>query len=247
MWDTLRKARLSLRNSGLARTAQRALQRAVPDWLFDINSLIAIEIDFAEWRQPPTAAEWPHRWADESDLEVLTRGGLSETEVRAFFAQGARAALCAKDGKLVGYTWYPTSDWTAFGWIRIVLEGEVYAAAAYIAPEFRGRSLHNETRRFAYPALAALGYTRLVSFAEHLNRSTMRAGRTSNRRYIGRLSYVRLLGLVIFRLDGKWGAGFWNRRRPMELSFDVFDRESFRLSHKDARSGLDGPTGLNQR
>lgn len=241
MWDTLHKARLSLRNAGLVRTVQRALQRTVPVWLFDTNSLIALELDFADWREPPASAEWPHRWADESDLEFLTQGGLSAAEVRAFFTQGARAALCTQGDKLVGYTWYLPSRCTVFGWIRANFEQRLYGAAAYVAPEFRGRRLHMETRKFAYPALTALGYTGIASFIEHFNRSSMRTGKDSPRRHIGRLTYVRLLGVVAYRLDGKWGAGFYNRRRPFELSFDVFDRQNFRLNHKHATSALNGP------
>ncbi len=243
MGNTLHKARLSLRNAGLVRTVQRALQRAIPLWLFDTNSLIAVEIDFTDWRAPAVAAEWPHRWADERDLALLTQGGMSEDEVRTLMAQGGRAALCAREGKLVGYVWCLTDHYIAFDWIRVVLDGDVYGAAAYVAPELRGRNLHNETRRFAYPALRDLGYTRAISFVEHLNRSSMRAGKTSDRRYIGRLTYVRLLGLVVYRLDGKWGAGFWNRARPFDLSFGVFDRETFRLKHKHARSSLDPSRG----
>lgn len=239
MSNTIQKARLSLRHTGLMRSAQRALQRSIPAWMFDINSLVAVEIDFTDWQQPPPAAEWPHRWADESDVKLLTQGGVSEVKVRAMLAEGARVALCTKDGKLVGYVWCMTGQCTVFGWIRVLLDGDVYGAAAYVAPEFRGRNLRNESRRFTYPELTALGYSRAVSFIEHFNRSSMRSGRTSDRRYIGRLSYLRILGLVIYRIDSHWGAGFWNQSRPFELSFDIFDRENFHLVHKEARSALD--------
>lgn len=240
MWDIFRKTWLSLRHAGSARTAQRALQRAVPAWLFDFNSLIAIKIDFEDLHLIPAIEEWPYRWANKGDLELLTQGGFSVDELRAFWDLDGRAALCTKDGKLVGYTWYLTKSPTVFGWIRVALNGEVYGAAGYVAPEFRGRRIQSQARKFAYTALADLGYTRAVSFIEHFNRSSMRAGSNSIRRYIGRLSYVRLLGLVIYRIDARWGAGLWNSKRPFDLSFDDFDRENFRLKHKHARTGLDG-------
>ena len=110
-----------------------------------------------------------------------------------------------------------------------------------MAPEFRGRRIHSQTRYFAYSALSGLGYTSIVALIEHLNRSALRAGQGGIRRYVGRLSYVRLLGLVVYRLDDKWGAGFWNRAHPFELSFDMFDRENFHLEHKHARSGPGSP------
>ncbi len=221
------------------RSAQRVLQYSVPAWLFDINSLVAVEVDFTEWHEPPPAPEWPHRWAGENDVEFLNQGGLSETEVRAMLAEGAHVALCTKDDKLVSYVWCLTGQCSVFDWIKVLLEGDIYGAAAYVAPEFRGRNLRNETRRFTYPGLINLGYSRSFSFVEHLNRSSMRTGRASYRRYIGRLSFLRILGLVIYRIDSQWGAGFWSRSRPFELSFDIFDRENFTLIHKDARSALE--------
>lgn len=235
MWETLRKTRLSLRNAGFWRTAQRVVQRTVPSWLFDFNSLIAIENDLTGGKFQTESGEWPHRWAEETDLEILTQGGLPADQVRAFWDQGGRAAVCAKDGRLVTYTWYLPGGHTVFGWLRIVGDRQMYSTASFVAPEFRGRRIHSETRYFAYSALAGLGYTRITGFIENLNRSALRAGQGGIRRYIGRLSYVRLLGLVIYRLDGKWGAGFWNLTRPYDLSFDVFDRERFHLDHGDAR------------
>jgi hypothetical protein len=225
----------------LARTAQLVLQHAVPNWLFDFNSLIAMENDLTAGDFPAESGEWPHRWAEESDLELLTQGGLSANEVRALFAQGGRAALCGHDGKLITYTWYQPDGYTVFGWLRISLDHQVYSTATFVAPEFRGRRIHSQTRYFAYAALSDLGYTGIVALIEHLDRSALRAGQGGLRRYIGRLTYVRLLGLVIYRLDDKWGAGLWNRARPFELSFDVFDRDGFRLEDRHARSGLDGP------
>jgi hypothetical protein len=241
MWNIFQKTRLSLQHAGVARTAQLALQRLVPDWLFDINSLIAIEVDFADCRVSAVADEWPHRWADEDDLELLTQAGYSAAEVRAFFAEGARAAVCEHDGKLIACAWPVLNDHTVFGWMRVIVGRKVHGRAGYVAPEFRGREIHFETRNFMYSALADLGYTGIVSFIEHLNRSALHAGGNTPRRYVGRLFYVRLLGLVVYRLDDKWGAGSWNRTRPFELSFDVFDRENFRVENRHARSSLDGP------
>ena len=239
MWNTLRKTRLSLQNAGLLRTAQRVVQRSVPAWLFDFNSLIAMENDLTGGGFSPESGEWPHRWAEENDLELLTRGGLSADEVRSFWDQDGRAALCTKNGRLITYTWYLPGGCKVFGWLRIVGDRQMYSTATYVAPEFRGRRIHSQTRYFAYSALADLGYTSIVAFIEFLNRSALRAGQGGIRRYIGQLTYWRLLGLVIYRLNSKWSVGFWNMRRPLDLSFDDFDRENFRLIHKDARSGLD--------
>ena len=239
MRSTFQKALLSWQKAGHARTFQRALQSSVPSWLFDFNSLFALEIDFVDARFPPVSLKWSHRWTEDADRGLLTQGGLTEGEVQHLLDEDGRAAICVKDGKLVAYTWYVPVAWTCFGWIRAQYDRRVFATAAYVAPEYRGHRLHSETRYFAYPALGALGYVGLVSFIERLNHSSMRTGVHSPRRYVGRLFYVRLLGLVIYRLDGKWGAGFWNRSRPFHVRFEDFDREHFHTSHKNAISALD--------
>jgi len=239
MWDNLRNVRRCLQNVGFARTAQRALQNSFPSWLIDINSLIATQGDFEDQNLGPSAEEWPYRWADRDDLELLTQGGLSTDEVRAFLDRGAHGAMCAKNGKLIACTWYVPTPYISFGWISVILDQVLYVAAAYVAPEFRGRRIQSQTRNFAYPALADLGYIGVFSFTEHLNRSMIRARGNSIVRHIGRLSYARLLGLVIYNLDGKWGAGFWNRNQPFVLSIDDSGRENYRLTRQDTRSALD--------
>lgn len=245
MWSTIQKARLSLGKAGVARTAQRALQRLVPHWLFDFNSLVAQELKFADSVLPPVDEKWRHRWAGEDDFDVIIQSGIPPHQVRAFFAGGARAALCVKDGRLIAYTWFLPNPHTVFDWIRVIPDRDVYIAAAFVAPEFRGRKISFETRKFAYPALAALGYTGIISFVEALNRSSIRTTHAGVRRYIGRLSYVRLLGLVIYRLNGRWGAGFWNRARPYDLSFGDFDRDNFCFAHVDSRSAPKGPPNFS--
>jgi hypothetical protein len=176
MVGLLQKARLSLRHAGVARTAQRAVQNLLPGWVLDFNSLVAMESDLTSGRSPPESGEWPHRWAIENDMKALTAGGLSEGEVRGFFAQGGRAALCVNDGRLVTYTWYLPDEYRMSDWLRVVLDRQVFSTATFGAHEFRGRGVHSQTRNFAYPELAALGYQSSVAFASSLNRSALRAG-----------------------------------------------------------------------
>ena len=239
MGDVFRKAWLSYRNTGPARTLQRAVQRTFPSWLFDFNSLIAIESNFEDVNLLPVNDEWHYRWAAKNDLELLMQGGLSEQDIQYFWDHDGRAAVCEQAGKLVGYTWYMAKNPVVFGWIRVRLDREVYSAAGYVAPEFRGRQIQSQARRFAFAALRDLGYVTSYSFIEHFNRSSWRGGSHSVRRYIGRVSYVRLLGLVIYTIDGKWGAGFWSHARPFELSFDDFIPETFDLHHDNSETRRD--------
>jgi len=207
------------------RSLQRAVQRAIPHWVFDTNSLVAVDYDLDEWRDIRPDDKWQHHWATEEDIDQLKFGGLSDDDIQAFRDYNTRAHVISKDGETVAYAWVIPEFWDVFGWARVRLApGEIYAAAAYVAPAQRGQRLQGELRKFAWSELAGEGYKRVVTFVEMLNRSSLRSQVKPARRYIGRLWYIRLLGLVVYRIDRKWGAGVWNRNRPLELSFDMFDR-----------------------
>jgi hypothetical protein len=240
MGSRLHKAWRSWQNVGRVRTLQIAVQRYVPSWLFDANSLIAHRVRFDEAELPPPGPDWPHRWASAGDLDLLTQSGIPAETVRGFFRDGAYGAFCEKDGKLVAYTWYLVQPLVVYDWIKIVPRDQPFVLLAYVSPEFRGQGIHLETRLFAYPALAELGYTGIFSFVEHLNRSSLRTGKATPRRYLGRLTYLRILGFAVYRLDGKWGCGIYGPRRPFMLDFDRFDEGNFDFHHKHATSSLDG-------
>ncbi len=219
-WNSLRKA-------GFLRSFQRAVQRTIPHWVFDINSLVAVDYDLEEWREVLPDEKWQHRWAGEQDDDQLKIGGLSDQDIQTFRVYNARAHLITKDGETVAYSWVIPDFWDILGWARVRLApGEFYAAAAYVARAHRGQRLQGELRKFAWSQLAGEGHKRVVTFIEMLNRSSLRGQVKPARRYVGRFSYVRLLGLVVYRIDGKWGAGTWNRARPLDLSFDMFDRSA---------------------
>lgn len=223
----IKTVKSSLRNAGLMRSLQRSVQRTIPHWIFDTNSLVAVDYDLEEWRDIRPDEKWQHRWATEQDTDQLKVGGLSDREIQTFLDYNARAHVISKGCEIVAYAWVIPEFWDVFGWARVRLApGEIYSAAAYVAPAQRGQRLQGELRKFAWSKLAGEGNTRVVTFVEMLNRSSLRAQVKPARRYVGRLWYVRILGLVIHSIDGHWGAGFWNHNRPFELSFDVFDRIS---------------------
>lgn len=197
----------------------------VPAAVFDTNSFVAVEYILDEWRNIQTDEKWRHRWATAQECSQLKFGGLTDREIEAYRDRNARAHIIVKDNETVAYAWVIQESWDVFGWAQIrCAPGEIYSAGAYVAVAHRGRRLQGELRKFGWSQLADEGYERAVTFVEMLNRSSLRSQVKPARRYIGRLWYIRILGLVIYSIDGKWGAGFWNKDRPFELSFDMFDR-----------------------
>jgi GNAT superfamily N-acetyltransferase len=215
----------SLRNAGILRSVQRVVQKTVPSWIFDMNSQVAVDYDLDEWRDIQLDEKWQHRWATDQDYDLLKMGGLSDREIQNYRDHNARAHFISKDGETIAYSWLVEDCWEVFEWARVRLApGEIYASSAYVAPAHRGQRLRGELRKFAWRELAEEGNKRVVTFVEMLKRSSLRSQVKPARRYVGRVWYMRLLGLVIYRIDGKWGAGFWSLARPFERSFDMCDR-----------------------
>lgn len=237
----VQKFLFSLHTVGLARTLQRTVQKLVPAWLFDANKLAVCETDLSEWRGAAPAPGWNYRWATPADTELLTSRGRSVDEVERFFAHGARGTILEIDGNLIANNWVIPNHWTCFDWIRFELgPTELYGASSFVAPEYRGRQVHQQTRSFAYGCMAGQGYERVFTLIEALNRSSLRAGAGKPRRYLGYLSYVRVLGLVVFHLNGTWRVGFWNARRPFSLTHDLLAPERAAAIPKTASTAF-GP------
>ena len=207
------------------RSLQRAVQRTVPAAIFDTNSFVAVDYDLDEWQDVRPDEKWQHHWVADRNYHQLKFGGLSDREIQSYRDRNARAHTVSKNGEIVAYGWVIQDFWDVFGWVRVRLApGEIYSGGAFVAHAHRGQRLQGELRKFAWSQLAGEGNKRVVTFIEMLNRSSLRSQVKPARRYVGRLWYVRVLGLVIYRINGKWGAGFWNHARPFELSFDTFDR-----------------------
>ena len=222
-----------LRHAGVARALQLAVQKSIPHWIFDFNSLFAVEVHFDDWTFVPTPDDFPYRWGTEEDAVLLTGGGFSLDHVRYLFSEGGKPARLERDGELVTYVWYLPRGALVSDWIWILPQpGDIPAQGHQVLHKFRGQRIYQQTQNFTYSQLQAQGYRCLVSFAEGLNQPTFRAGETGRagagpRRYVGRITFIRVLGFVVFKLTGasgtkKWGAGFWNPRRPYRLSFDEF-------------------------
>ena len=225
MGEYLKSALQSLRHNGVLRTLQRGFQRAIPSWVFNINTLITVETSLraimADWEGEPPNPTLRHRWATEADMDHLTPGGFTVEEIRTFFRNGGRVAITTKDGNPVGYFWlFPRTN-IFNGWIQLtVAPDEIVGGHIFVAPEFRGERWFREIRRFVFPQLIDEGYERMLGFIAALNRSSLRAGSSAERRNVGRVFYIRILGLIIHRVGGKWGAGFWRERRPLPVSSD---------------------------
>ncbi len=217
----------SLKFGGVLRTLHIALHRTFPGPILTINVAVAVETNLPaileDWKDEPRNDALVHRWGSKDDLDQLTMGGLSRKRVLAAFDDGERAVVTTKNGEPVGYFWVFPNAKTYDGWWRVNLEpDEIVSWHVYVAPEYRGERWFREARRFAFPQLIDEGFKCMLGFIDALNRSSRRAGASSRRKEVGRLNIFRLLGLTIYRLAPRWGAGFWSERRPCQFQSAEF-------------------------
>jgi GNAT superfamily N-acetyltransferase len=219
----------SLHNQGPLRTVQRSFQRLMPAAVFDVNTIVGVETSLRpileDWTGTPKNEALLHRWATEDDIDHLTRGGLSPHDVRSFFDLGGIAAITTKDGNPVGYFWlFPTTK-IYYSWLQLSAEpGGILGGHIYVAPEYRGERWFREVRKFVFPQLLDQGYERMLGFIDSLNRSSLRAGASQERRNIGRIFYLHCLGFVIFRINHIWRCGRYSEKQPFLFSFEGFRR-----------------------
>jgi len=202
-----------------------------------MNALHALELCFDGWNIKPIHEDLPFRWGTEEDTELLMQGGMSEDYVRDLFSGGARPALLEDDGELITYVWFSPNGSSQAGWIWVVPRQDGIASKAHqVMPNFRGQRYFQKVRNFAYLQLQAQGHSAVATVIEVLNRSSLRAIEVECEggvpwQFVGKIAFLRILGLVVFRVSGpsgtlKWGAGFWTRNRPYRLSFDIFQSKT---------------------
>ncbi len=210
----------SLKNADVLRTAQRALQRIVPEHIFVINHFVfvqaSIQTALDESKDTAPIASLQHRFATIHDRELLTCGGLSLNEVQRHFEAGERAAVTTTPGWiLLGHPRY----WDSYGWIRYnVSANEFWGAHNFVVPAYRGQKVARQSRDFAYEQLLSEGFEWGTSVVHTLNCSSMRVWSTPANKIIGRVFYVRIGHLIVYRLGRKWGIGFYAGGLPFEVS-----------------------------
>lgn len=236
---TVAAARRSFKNAGVLRTAQRAVQRVIPTRIFEVNQVVVIDTflktTLDERQGAPLNPDFQYRWATGQDLDLLTCGGHTRAEVQEYFAGGGRAVITTSGDEMVGYYWAIPERWDSYGWLRFTMAAkEFWGGHNFVAPAFRGKKIAGETRDFAYGQLLSEGYERAAGSVQVLNRSSLRVWSGPANRVLGRIFYIRLVDLIIYRIGGTWGAGFYGGGRPLEFSLDDFHSVHQRASDTDA-------------
>jgi len=226
--EIFKATRRSLKRTGLQRTLQRAFQRIVPDYIFDIKHVVFIRASIKaildESKDTPINPDLRHRWATPLDLDLLTCGGITRDAVqRMFDARGHAVITTTNHDEMVGYYWAIPGPWDSYGWVRYdVAENEFWGAHNFVMPAFRGQKVAWQSRDFSFRQLFSEGFEWGAGAVQTLNRSSVRVWSSPANRIIGEIFYIRLGTFVVYRLGRKWGAGFYAGGKPLEISAATF-------------------------
>lgn len=190
----------------------------IPHWIFDLNAWVVCATDIRRH-----AANETHdpaiRWATERDTDAIAACGVERDKIVKAFARGSRIAVLDRDGRVLVHGWYDLAAHEQDDWLTFCLEpDDVMGASIWVQPDQRGGGLAPRVIGFVWSDLAREGYARTIGIINALNRNSRRACKKAGVVPIGRLFYVRFLGLVYMRYGARSRIGFWNSRNRLNLA-----------------------------
>jgi hypothetical protein len=159
------------------------------------------------------------RWAGADEVELLASLGRDPAEVRRRLALGDQAAVCVRDGSLVGHVWCRRGIYDEQGMLIQLRPREGWIYDGEVDPRYRGARIYPRIYRTAAGALAASGTDRLMSGIDYVNGPSLRSARSRGAMAIGSIFMIRVLGLSLRREDWfswvRWRA--YLRRAPLTI------------------------------
>ncbi|MCP4327086.1 MAG: hypothetical protein GY791_01435 [Alphaproteobacteria bacterium] len=120
---------------------------------------------------------------------------------------------------LVAQDWLGGSSRHVAKWL--VLEGEdgdVWSEFIDVEPGYRGRGLGPRLRSYVVLECTNAGIKRMLGLIDATNRNSFRAMGKLGYIPLGRLFFVRILGLALIRHGKIWRLGCWRPGAPLRVS-----------------------------
>jgi ribosomal protein S18 acetylase RimI-like enzyme len=191
--------------------------QVVPHWLFDLNVWIVTTTDIRH--RIGNAKHNPAiRWANESDIDALTRCGIERATITAAFERGVKIAVFERGGRIVAHARYGTATHEQDDWLLFkVGPHDVYGAGIWVSPDHRGRGIAPQVIPFVWSHFVRAGRGRSLGIINGLNRNSRRACAKAGVTEMGRIFYLRLLGLAYLHHGSLNRIGFWHPRNRLEI------------------------------
>lgn len=219
----LRRLRDKARDVSPGLLLLRILDRMTPGFLFSANTLVVVAEDtVAIARKAEPDPEM--RWGTPDDIDRMTAFGQTPEELRERFERGARPAIVERDGRMIAYEWLQHDSYSEDPWLRLTLSpSDAWSYDSFVPPESRRQGLNKRTNAYLCAECARNGRTRVLGVIILTNQVAMRVHLRRGYEIVGRVFFVRILGLSLVRAAGKTRIGWWTAARPLNLPVSDFD------------------------
>jgi ribosomal protein S18 acetylase RimI-like enzyme len=161
-----------------------------------------------EW--PELAPEFPSSVLEASDIAAVAACvSRTEEQIQARLDKGHLCILVRNGERIAGYTWADFDEVNDAACDYELRPGEAYLYDAFIAPEFRGRSLAPYLRVESYKHLRHAGRHTFYSISDRFNRPAIKFKEKLNAEAIRLYLRVKLGGRQI----GQWLLRDYEERR----------------------------------
>jgi len=225
--ESWRKIRRKTRESGPLYTTQLVIQHLIPKNLFNVQMFFLCELDLRKFAR--VRGNDPEiRSATEKDVDLLANLGPSPSFWCASFERGARVWVLEREGQVIAFMRLIASDYSEDWLFPILFKGppkDIWGTFLKVVPECRGQGIGPRMNRHVASECARLGYSRIMSCVDTLNRNALRADQKVGYRRIIHFIVIRFLGFTLVHSKGSLRLGRWSSRRRLELQVDLFDKK----------------------
>ncbi len=220
----LRKLVSKGRESGLLYTVQLLTDRLVPKILLDVRAVFLCELDLAD------ASESFHPDSDIDRVEADELERLIESHevlgrMRSEFSPGARVWVLREGDEIEAFMLLAPEVILQSNWFRIDLsKDDIAGVFLWVSPEHRGKGLGPRMNRHVSQECARLGYSRIVSTVDALNRNSLRADEKVGYQRIGKIRILRIFGFGGVFLRRMRRLGWWTSKHLLVLSVEDLER-----------------------
>jgi len=206
-----------VRESGLRHATNLAARASLPRRVVEFRRLFIVELDL---RSVPRDAP------DDSDIEEITADvlgtridpGEAEALLRGRLRAGRRLWVVTRAGRVAAYDCLGGESRAISPWLVVNAEdGGIWSEMIRVARDFRGQGLGPRLRAHVARHCARAGYARMIGFIDTTNRNSISALGKVGFVPIGRIFFVRILGLTVIHHGPTWRLGRWTADRPLEI------------------------------
>jgi len=204
-----------VREAGLRHVAYLVARTVMPRLALDFRRILVIALDPRS--VPPEVPDDPDiREISEGDLGPALDPGNAEAQLRGRLRAGHRVWVVGREGRIVAHDFLGGGSRAISDWLVVNGDaGDIWSEFIHVARDFRGQGLGPRLRAHVARHCARAGVSRMLGSIDSPNRNSTRALGKVGYVPVGRIFFVRILGLILVHYGPTWRVGRWTAERPL--------------------------------